>query len=88
MFKMSNELYDALKWLCIAILPAISTAVGIIFPIWGIPYGDQIAKTITAIATCIGACLGISSINYNKANGSIPMPDDEEEVNNNEVGEG
>lgn len=88
MFKMSNELYDALKWLCIAILPAISTAVSIIFQIWGIPYGDQIAKTITAIATCIGACLGISSINYSKANGSIPMPEDEEEVNNNEVGEG
>ena len=88
MFKMSNELYDALKWLCIAIMPALSTAVSVIFAIWEIPYGDQIAKTITAIATCIGACLGISPINYNKANGSIPMPEDEEEVNNNEVGEG
>ena len=88
MFKMSNELYDALKWLCIAILPAISTAVSIIFPIWNIPYGDQIAKTITAIATCIGACLGISSINYNKASGSLPMPEDEVEVDNTEIGEG
>lgn len=88
MFKMSNELYDALKWLCIAILPALSTAISVIFAIWGIPYGDQIAKTITAIATCIGACLGISSINYNKANGSIEMPKDEQEVDNTEVGEG
>lgn len=62
--KMSNELFDALKWICMIILPALSTAVSIIFPIWGLPHGDDIAQTITAVAAFIGACLGVSSVNY------------------------
>ena len=86
--KMSNELFDLLKWLCLIVFPALSTAVSAIFPLWGIPYANEIAKTITAIATFIGACLGVSSVNYYKKDGSLPMPEDEEEVDNNEVGEG
>lgn len=86
--KMSNELFDILKWLCLIVFPALSTAIVVIFPLWGIPYADEISKTITAIATFIGACLGVSSVNYYKANGSIPMPENEEEVDNREIGEG
>ena len=38
--------------------------------IWGLPYGEQIVGTITAIDTFLGALLGISSMNYNKNEGS------------------
>ena len=34
--------------------------------IWGLPYGEAIAATITAIDTFLGAILGISSIQYGK----------------------
>lgn len=88
MMQMSNELFDLLKWLCLIVFPALSTAIVVIFPLWGIPYADEISKTITAIATFIGACLGVSSVNYYKASGSLEMPDDETEVDNNEVGNG
>ena len=35
--------------------------------IWGLPYGEQVVGTITAIDTFLGVLLGISSANYNKA---------------------
>lgn len=73
--RMSNELFDLLKWLCLIVLPALSTAVSVIFKIWNIPMGDEIAQTITAVAALIGACLGVSSVNYYK-NDSIERPDD------------
>jgi hypothetical protein len=53
---------------------------------WG--YGDTVAKVSAAVCALIGGLIGISSAQYYKANGSIPMPEDEEEVDNNEVGEG
>lgn len=85
--RMSNEMYDFLKWFCLLVLPGLSTFVSVVFPLWGIPYADEIAQTITAIATLIGGCLGVSSINYNKMT-SIEIPDDEVEVDHNEEGEG
>ena len=86
--NMSNKLYDILKWVCIVGLPAISTVISAIFPLLNIPYVDETVKLISAIATLLGAWLGVSSINYSKANGSIEMPKDEQEVDNTEVGEG
>lgn len=53
---------------------------------WG--YGDTVAKVSAAVCALIGGLIGISSAQYYKANGSIPMPEDEHEVDNNEVGEG
>lgn len=84
--KMSNELYDILKWLCLLVLPCLSTFVAVVFPLWGIPYADEIAQTITALATLIGGCLGVSSMNYKGK--AIEMPEDETEVDNNEGGKG
>ena len=38
--------------------------------IWGLPYGEQIVGTITAIDTFLGVLLGISTANYNKQIGA------------------
>jgi hypothetical protein len=62
----SNKVYDYLKWLCIIVLPALSILVKTLCAIWGIPFGDEIATTITALATCLGAILMISNVNYYK----------------------
>lgn len=63
---MSNKTYDILKFIAQIVLPAIGTLYFALASIWGLPYGEQIVGTITAIDTFLGALLGISSANYNK----------------------
>lgn len=64
MFK--NKTYDTLKWIAQIVLPAIATLYFALASIWGLPYGEQIVGTITAIDAFLGAILGISTANYNK----------------------
>ena len=64
---LPDRVYDALKWIAIVCLPALSTFIVVISRIWGWPdLGSTIAQTITAVAVLLGALLGISSIGYNK----------------------
>lgn len=63
---MNNKLYDALKWVAILLLPALSTLIAVIGQIWNIPICDPIAQTVTALGVFLGAILGISSIQYKK----------------------
>lgn len=65
---MSNKLYDALKWVALILLPALATLYFALSGIWGLPYGEQIVGTITAIDAFLGALLGISTAKYNKDN--------------------
>lgn len=65
---LSNKVYDVLKWVALILLPAAGTLYFALSGIWGLPYGEQIVGTITAIDTFLGAILGISTINYNKGN--------------------
>ena len=64
--NVSNKLYDTLKWIAQIVLPAIGTLYFALASIWGLPYGEQIVGTITAIDAFLGAILGISTANYNK----------------------
>lgn len=64
--KMSNKTYDALKWVAMYLLPAMGTLYFALAGIWGLPYGEQIVGTITAVDTFIGVLLGISTAKYNK----------------------
>ena len=66
--KMSNKLYDVLKWIAMVALPAVGTLCFALAGIWGLPYGEQIVGTITAVDTCVGVLLGISSAQYKKTN--------------------
>lgn len=66
--KISNKVYDALKWIAQYLLPAAATLYFALAGIWGFPYGEQIVGTITALDTFLGVILGISSANYKKAN--------------------
>ena len=63
---MSNNVYDVLKWIAMYLLPALGTLYFAIASIWGLPYGEQIVGTITAIDTFLGVILGISTAQYNK----------------------
>ena len=63
---MSNKLYDVLKWIAMVFLPAIATLYFALAGIWGVPYGEEIVGTITAVDTCLGVLLGITSAQYHK----------------------
>lgn len=64
--KMSNKVYDVLKWIAQFLLPALGTLYFALASIWGLPYGEQVVGTITAIDTFLGVLLGIASNNYCK----------------------
>lgn len=64
--KMSNKVYDILKWIAMYVLPALGTFYFALAGIWGFPFGEEIVGTLTAIDTLLGAVLGISSAKYNK----------------------
>lgn len=63
---MSNKTYDILKYIAQIVLPALGTLYFALSSIWGLPYGEQIVGTITAIDAFLGALLGISTMKYNK----------------------
>ena len=66
---LSNKNYDILKWIAQVALPSIGTLYFALAGIWGLPYGEEIVGTITAIDTFLGVLLGISTMNYNKKGG-------------------
>lgn len=68
-FKMSDRVYDILKFIALIGLPACGSLYFALAGIWGFPYGEEIVGTITAIDTFLGVILGISTANYNKVAG-------------------
>jgi hypothetical protein len=67
---MKNETYDILKYIAQILIPAIATLYFSVSQIWGLPYGEQIVGTLTALDAFLGVCLGISSDNYHKSIGA------------------
>lgn len=65
---MSNKMYDVLKYIAQIGLPAVATLYYALSAIWGLPYGEQIVGTITAVDTFLGTLLMISSSAYRKEN--------------------
>lgn len=62
---LPDKVYNALKWLLITFVPALLVLIETLGVIYN--YDTQvIVLTISAIATFIGALIGISNTNYNK----------------------
>lgn len=62
--KMNNKTYDTLKYIALYVLPALATLILTLGGIWGFPYAEAIAATITAVDTFLGALIGISAKKY------------------------
>ena len=60
----SNDVYDKLKWVAQIMLPALGTLWFTISSIWGIPFGNEVLGTITAIDLFLGGLLGLSKRSY------------------------
>lgn len=63
--QIPGKAYDILKWVAIIVIPALVIFIKTVFPVWNIPYAEQIATTLTAIGLLIGALIGVSTIGYN-----------------------
>ena len=64
--KLTDRWFDILKYIQRYFLPALGTLYFALASIWGLPYGEQIVGTITAIDAFLGALLGISTYQYKK----------------------
>ena len=64
--KLDDKIYNILKYICQIALPALGALYFALSQIWGLPYGEQIVGTISAITACLGVLLGISTYTYNR----------------------
>lgn len=64
---MSNKVYDALKYVAQIVIPALATLYFALAQIWGLPYGEQVVGTITAVDAFLGALLRLTTIKYEKS---------------------
>ncbi len=62
--KLSNAVYDVLKWIAQYLLPGLGTFYFAVAKIWDLPYGAEIVGTISAIDTLLAMLLGLSSHSY------------------------
>lgn len=65
---MSNKMYDVLKWIALVALDALGLFYKTVSGIWGLPLGDEVLATCTALSVLLGTLLGISSAAYKKKN--------------------
>lgn len=62
--KLNNKVYDALKWIVMIVLPAISALYFGLAKIWGFPYAAEVVGTIAVVQTFLGALIGVSTKSY------------------------
>lgn len=60
MIRFTNKQYDILKYIAQIVLPASGTLYFALAAIWGLPYGEQVVGTITAVDTFLGSILMLS----------------------------
>lgn len=61
-YFLPDNVYQILKWLGLIACPALATFVGVVGPVWGMPYVDATVTTINALGLLIGALIGASAI--------------------------
>ena len=66
--KLSNKVYDILKYVVTIGLPAVTTLWLTLASIWGFPYAEPIGATLGAITVFLGAIIGVSSAKYKALN--------------------
>ena len=81
---LSDKAYNILKVIVMYVLPPIATLYFALSGIWGLPYGEQVVGTITAITTCISVMIGISTQQYNKTTGEVITTETVDEDNTEE----
>lgn len=77
---LSSTTYNYLKYTVQIALPALGTLYFTLASIWGLPYGEQVVGTITAVALFGGILIGVSKNQYEKSDaaydGTVVATDD------------
>lgn len=60
---MTNQQYDLLKTIALILTPVLAFLASVV-TIWGLPYGEQIVATLTALDTLFGAIVVIANKQY------------------------
>lgn len=76
--KLSNTIYDRLKWFALVFIPAFEFLILTLGDIWDFAHYIEIGQTIAAIGVFLAALLGVSSKNYYKRIGDQPAEEVEE----------
>ena len=63
--KLSNGWYDALKWVCLIFIPALTTFYVVLDGVFGWGYAQMVSTISAALCTFIGALIGVSTATYN-----------------------
>lgn len=63
---LKDRVYDVLRYVANYVLPGLGTLYFALSQIWGLPYGEQIVGTATALVTFLNILLGVSNNAYNK----------------------
>lgn len=66
--KLSDKLYDILKWLVLVVVPALTTFYVVLDKLFGWGFAEIVATISAAACACVGAIIGISTAQYNKEN--------------------
>ena len=64
--KISNKVYDVLKWISMVVIPAFVTMLGTILSVLKVANTNVILIIIGAVATCLGSILKKSNMDYMK----------------------
>lgn len=64
--KMSDTVYNWLKYLVIIFMPAISVLYVSLGTIWGWPFVNQVRDTLDAVQMFLASALMVSAAEYNK----------------------
>ena len=63
---MNSKTYETLKWIVVYLLPALGTLYFALASVWGLPYGEEVVGTVTAIHTFLSVLLRINTAQSNK----------------------
>ena len=63
---MNVKTYNLLKFIAQYLLPALGTLYFALAGIWGLPKGQEVIGSLTAIDVFLGVILGVSATQYNK----------------------
>ena len=64
--KLSDNVYNILKYIVIIFMPAISVLYVSLGTIWGWPFVNQVRDTLDAVQMFLASALMVSAAEYNK----------------------
>lgn len=60
----NNKVYNALKWVCLTVVPALNILISTLCSLYGWTWGPVVIGTIDAVAAFVGAIIGFGAIKY------------------------